>query len=52
MVFSFLGLLQIKLSTHGSNLNSRFISMNEVILFLLMGVLTPNLNTMDLVKFL
>jgi hypothetical protein len=43
---------QIKLSIQGSNLNSRFVSMSELELFLLMGVLTPNFNTMDLVKFL
>jgi hypothetical protein len=40
------------LSTHGSNCNFRFVSMNELELFLLMGVLTPNFNTMDLVKIL
>jgi hypothetical protein len=55
---------QIKLSIHGSNFNSRFISMSELELFLrfismselelflLTGVLTPNFNTMDLVKIL
>jgi hypothetical protein len=43
---------QIKLSIHGSNFNSRFVSMNELELFLLTGVLTPNFNTMDLVKIL
>jgi hypothetical protein len=43
---------QIKLSIHASNFNSRFVSMSEVELFLLMGVLTPNFNTMDLVKIL
>jgi hypothetical protein len=41
---------QIKLSIHGSNFNSRFVSMSELELFLLTGVLTPNFNTMDLVK--
>jgi hypothetical protein len=40
------------LSIHGSNLNSRFVSMSELELFLLMKVLTSNFNTMDLVKFL
>jgi hypothetical protein len=40
------------LSIHGSNFNSRFVSMSELELFLLMGVLTPNFNTMDLVKIL
>jgi hypothetical protein len=43
---------QIKLSTHGSNLNSIFVIMSELELFLLTGVLTPNFNTMDLVKIL
>jgi hypothetical protein len=43
---------QIKLSIHASNLNSRFVSMSELELFLLRGVLTPNFNTMDLVKIL
>jgi hypothetical protein len=43
---------QIKLSIHASNFNSRFISMGELELFLLTGVLTPNFNTMDLVKIL
>jgi hypothetical protein len=49
---SFVPYFQIKLSIHGSNFNSRFISMSELELFLLTGVLTPNLNTMDLVKIL
>jgi hypothetical protein len=43
---------QIKLSIYGSNFNSRFVSMSELELFLLTGVLTPNFNTMDLVKIL
>jgi hypothetical protein len=43
---------QIKLSIHASNSNSRFVSMSEVELFLLMGVLTPNFNSMDVVKIL
>jgi hypothetical protein len=43
---------QIKLSIYDSNLNSRFVSMSELELFLLTGVLTPNFNTMDLVKIL
>jgi hypothetical protein len=43
---------QIKLSIHASKFNSRFVSMNEVELILLTGVLTPNFNTMDLVKIL
>jgi hypothetical protein len=43
---------QIRLSTHGSNLNSIFIIMSELKFFLLMGVLTQDFNTVDLVKFL
>jgi hypothetical protein len=42
----------MKLSIHASNFNSKFVSMSELELFLLMGVLTPNFNTMDLVKIL
>jgi hypothetical protein len=49
---SFVPYFQIKLSIHGSNLNSIFVIMNELELFLLTGVLTQNFNTMDLVKFL
>jgi hypothetical protein len=49
---SFAPHFQIKLSTHGSNFNSIFVSMSELELFLLTGVLTPNFNTMDLVKIL
>ena len=56
MVFSFFGSFvphfQIKLSIHASNFNSIFLSMSELELFLLTGVLTPNFNTMDLVKIL
>jgi hypothetical protein len=52
MVFSFFGSFtphfQIKLSIHASNFNCRFVSMSELELFLL----TPNFNTMDLVKIL
>jgi hypothetical protein len=40
------------LSIHASNFNSKFVSMSELELFLLTGVLTPNFNTMDLVKIL
>jgi hypothetical protein len=40
------------LSIHASNFNSKFVSMSELELFLLTGVLTPNFNTMDLVKLL
>jgi hypothetical protein len=43
---------QIKLSTHGSNLNSIFVIVSELKFFLLARVLTQNFNTMDLVKFL
>jgi hypothetical protein len=49
---SFAPHFQIKLSIHASNFNSIFVSMNELELFLLTGVLTPNFNTMDLVKIL
>jgi hypothetical protein len=49
---SFAPHFQIKLSIHGSNLNSTFIIMNELKFFLLKGVLTQNFNTMDLIKFL
>jgi hypothetical protein len=49
---SFAPHFQITLSIHASNFNSRFVSMSELELFLLMGVLTPNFNTMDLVKIL
>jgi hypothetical protein len=49
---SFAPHFQIKLSTHGSNLNSMFVNLSELKFFLLTGVLTENFNTMDLVKFL
>jgi hypothetical protein len=49
---SFAPHFQIKLSIHASNFNSIFVSMSELELFLLTGVLTPNYNTMELVKFL
>jgi hypothetical protein len=49
---SFAPHFQIELSIHASNFNSGFISISELELFLLMGVLTPNFNTMDLVKIL
>jgi hypothetical protein len=42
---------QIKLSTHGLNINSIFVIMSELELFFLTKVLTQNFNTMDLVKF-
>jgi hypothetical protein len=42
----------MKLSIHALNSNYRFVSMSELELFLLTRVLTPSLNTMDLVKFL
>jgi hypothetical protein len=50
--WSFAPHFQIKLSIHASNFNSRFVSMSELELFLLIGVLTPNFNIMDLVKIL
>jgi hypothetical protein len=49
---SFAPHFRIKLSIHASNFNSRFESMSELEFFLLMGVLTPNFNTVDLVKIL
>jgi hypothetical protein len=49
---SFAPHFQIKLGIQGSNFNSIFVSMSELELFLLIGVLTPNFNTMDLGKFL
>jgi hypothetical protein len=49
---SFAPHFQINLSKHGSNLNSTFIIMSELKLFLLIWVLTQNFNTVDLVKFL
>jgi hypothetical protein len=56
MVFSFFWvfctLLPIKLSIHGSNLNSSFIIMSELKFFSLTGVMTQNFNIVDLVKFL
>jgi hypothetical protein len=49
---SFAPHFQIELSIHGSNCKSRFVSMSELELYLLTGVLTPNFNTVDLVKIL
>jgi hypothetical protein len=49
---SFAHHFQIKLSTHGSNLNSIFVILSELELFLLTRVLTQNFNIVDLVKFL
>jgi hypothetical protein len=49
---SFAPHFQIKLSIQGSNLNSRFVSVSELESLLLTGVLTSNVNTVDLVKFL
>jgi hypothetical protein len=49
---SFAPHFQIKLTTHGSNLNSIFVIMSELKLFFLMGVLTQNFNIVDLVQFL
>jgi hypothetical protein len=49
---SFAHHFQIKLSTHGSNLNSIFVIMCKLELFLLMMVLTQKFNIVYLVKFL
>jgi hypothetical protein len=49
---SFAPHFQIKLSTHGSNLNSIFVIMGELKLILLIGVLIQNFNIVDLEKFL
>jgi hypothetical protein len=49
---SFAHHFQIELSIHGSNCNSIFVIMSELELFLLMGVLAQNFNTVDLVKIL
>jgi hypothetical protein len=49
---SFAHYFQIELSIHGSNCNSKFVSMSELELFLLTGVLTPNFNFVDLAKIL
>jgi hypothetical protein len=49
---SFAPHFQTKLSIHVSNFISRFVSLSELELFLLTRVLTPNFNTMDLVKIL
>jgi hypothetical protein len=49
---SFAHYFQIKLSTHGSNLNSIFVIMSELELFFFTGVLTQNFNIVDLVKFI
>jgi hypothetical protein len=48
---SFAYYFQIELSTHGSNLNSIFVIMNELKFFLLIGILTQNSNTVELVKY-
>jgi hypothetical protein len=47
---SFAPHFQIKLSKHGSNLNSMFVILSDLELFFLTGVLIQNFNTMDLVK--
>jgi hypothetical protein len=49
---SFVPHFQIKLGTHGSNLNSIFVIMIELKYLLLMRVLIQNFNTMDLIKTL
>ena len=43
---------QIKASTHGSNFNSMFVSMDDLDFFSLIGILTQNSNIVELVKFL
>jgi hypothetical protein len=42
---------QIKLITHGSNLNFVFIIITDLQFFLLIWVLVPNFTTLNLVKF-
>jgi hypothetical protein len=42
----------MKLSIQASNFNSKFVSTSDLDLCLLTRVLTPNFNTMDLVKIL
>jgi hypothetical protein len=49
---SFAPHFQIKLSTHGSNLNSIFVILSEPEFFLLTRILTQNFNTLDLINFL
>jgi hypothetical protein len=49
---SFANHFLFKLKTYGSNLNSTFVIMSELKLFLLTRVLIQNFNTVDLVKFL
>jgi hypothetical protein len=49
---SFVPHFQIKLSTHGSNLNSIFVIMSPLELFFLTGVLTEKFNSIDLIKIL
>jgi hypothetical protein len=43
---------QIKLNTHGSNLNSIFVITSGLEFFLLTRVLIQNFNTVDLIRFL
>jgi hypothetical protein len=56
MVFSFFWVFCISLPNQVEHtclkFQLQFVSMSELELFLLMGVLTPNFNTMDLIKFL
>jgi hypothetical protein len=49
---SFAHQFEMKLSIHGSNLNSICVIVSELKFFLLTRVLTQNFNTVDLVKFL
>jgi hypothetical protein len=48
--YTFTHHFQIKLSTHNSNLNSKFISMSELEFILLTRVLIQNFNSMELVS--
>jgi hypothetical protein len=49
---SFAPHFQIKLSTHGSNLNSIFVIISELELFFFTGILTQKFNIVDLIKVL
>ena len=49
---SFANHFKLMLSTHGSNLNSTFVSMSELDFILLTKVSTQNSNIVKLVKFL
>jgi hypothetical protein len=49
---SFVPHFQVKLRTHGSNLNSIFVTVSELKFILLTGVLIQNFDIVDLVKVL